>query len=118
MIRRAPIKRGGRIKTKKRTAGEYARIYGIKARVAWVKLSECVCCGTQGTPEHPNANHHTETEGLSRKGHYSTIVSVCHHCHHLHHTGKLGREREWWLEQARLTQARWEARSKSNDESA
>jgi hypothetical protein len=113
VLRRSPMKRGEgpvrktRIKPKKRPAGKFARIYGSKERVRWVKLSECVCCGKEGTEEHPNANHHTENGGQGRKADYHTIVSLCHPCHHLHHTGELGREREWWLEQARLTQERW-----------
>lgn len=107
--RKTPLSRGGRIKPKKRSASEFSRIYGSKARVAWVKLSECVCCGVEGTQERPNANHHTEVGGKGYKADYTTIVSLCHSCHHLHHTGELGREKEWWMEQARLTQARWSA---------
>ena len=103
MIRRTkPIKRSGRIAPKSRTAGEFARIYGSKARVRWVKAQPCVSCG-----EGPCQNHHTQNGGLSRKSDYVHIVPLCAHCHHAHHTGVLRGTREWWAEQARLTEIRW-----------
>jgi hypothetical protein len=109
VIRRSkPMKRSGRIAPKSRTAGEYNRIYGSKARVRWVKLQSCVSCGTEGTEDRPNHNHHTQNGGLSRKADHTTIVSLCPSCHHEHHTGVLRGTREWWAEQARLTELRWQ----------
>jgi len=102
--RTKPMKRSGRIAPKSRTAGEYRRIYGSKARVRWVKAQPCVSCGTEGQ----NHNHHTENGGLSRKADHTTIVSLCPSCHHEHHTGVLRGTREWWAEQARLTELRWQ----------
>lgn len=101
------MKRSGRIKPKARSGGEFFRIYGGKDRRRWVGLLPCVCCGSEGTEDRPNANHHTENGGQGRKADYHTIVSLCHTCHHLHHTGELGRSKEWWTEQARLTEEAW-----------
>ena len=107
MLRKSELKRTGRIKPKKRRSGEFYRIYGGKDRRRWVGQLPCVCCGAEGTEDRPNANHHTENGGQGRKADYHTIVSLCHTCHHLHHTGELGRSKEWWTEQARLTEEAW-----------
>ena len=113
--RTTPLKRSGRIAPSKRTAGEYNRIYGSKARVRWVKLQSCVSCGTEGTEDHPNHNHHTQNGGQGRKADHGTIVSLCFSCHHEVHTGVLRGTREWWADMARLTEARWQQYVESQD---
>jgi hypothetical protein len=102
--RSGPIARTTKLAPKSRTAGEFARIYGSKARVRWVKAQPCVSCGTQDGASH---NHHTQNGGTGRKADYQTIVPLCPSCHHAHHTGVLRGTREWWAEQARLTEIRW-----------
>ena len=104
MKRTSTLKRSGPIAPKSRTAGEFARIYGSKARVRWVKAQPCVSCGTEDGNAH---NHHTTNGGTGRKADYDTIVPLCPSCHHEHHTGVLRGTREWWAEQARLTEIRW-----------
>lgn len=64
------------IKPKKRSASEFARIYGSKARVKWMKLQPCVVCDWA-----PSDGHHTENGGTSRKGPAESIVPLCR----LHH---------------------------------
>jgi hypothetical protein len=73
-----------RLRPKKRSPEEYARIYGSKERVLFVKALPCVlanenCAGTVD-------NHHTENGGLSRKGDYQTIVPLCDWHHAALHT--------------------------------
>ena len=104
MQRRKPMKRSGRIAPKARTTSERERIYGPKARVAWVKASPCVCCGAVGQCQ----NHHVVSGGMGRKADSDTIVPLCPACHHAVHTGELGRSKEWWREQARLTELAWQ----------
>ncbi len=71
--RRSPIK------TKKRKPSEFSRIYGSKARVAWVKSLECWWRGPTCQGEIHNA--HTITGGMGRKAGYTTILPLCarHH---------------------------------------
>jgi hypothetical protein len=59
---------------------EWARIYGSRERVEWVKAQPCVVDGYG-----PSENAHTENEGMSRKGHYTTIIPLCGSCHRLTH---------------------------------
>jgi hypothetical protein len=67
-----------KLKAKKRKPSEYARVYGSKARVEWVKTQPCMICGYRQDID----GHHIETEGTSRKGHYTKIVALCR-LHHL-----------------------------------
>lgn len=97
--------RSAKIKAKKRTAADSRRIYGSKERVRWVRRQPCVCCETVTGRNH---NHHVVTGGTGFKADFDKIASVCPTCHVLHHTGELGRSKEWWLEQARLTEERWQ----------
>ncbi len=46
---------------------------------------------------------------MGRKADYDKIVSVCATCHDAFHRGRLGRTSEWWDEQARQTEQRWQA---------
>jgi hypothetical protein len=66
------------LKPKKRSASEFRRIYGSKARMLWVKSQRCAWCVMRGHLHDcgPVDNAHTENEGLSRKGHYTTIVPL------------------------------------------
>jgi hypothetical protein len=72
MKRSQPMKRAGRIKPKPRTRSEFARIYGSKARVEWVKSLPCLICGRG-----PCDNAHTENGGMGRKGDAASIVPLC-----------------------------------------
>ena len=100
--RSGPIARTTKLAPKSRTAGEFARIYGSKARVRWVKAQPCVSCG-----EGPCQNAHTKNGGMGRKADYDTIVPLCFPCHDEFHHGILRASKEWWAEQARLTEIRW-----------
>lgn len=106
LARGAPPKRGGRPKAvnKKRSAGEFSRIYGSKARVRWVKASPCVCCDAETGRNH---NHHTENGGMGRKADYDTIVSLCPTCHTEHHSGVFKGSKEWWASKAAETERQW-----------
>lgn len=75
----APPKRSGRITRKPRSASEYARIYGSRARVRFVTRLPCFACGYAG--EYPRQNAHTQVDGMSRKAHYTTILPLCGPCH-------------------------------------
>lgn len=79
-------KRSGPVKAKKRSASEFARIYGSKERVAWVKALHCFACECvspfigQVTAGRCH-NAHTETGGMGRKADANTIIPLCasHH---------------------------------------
>jgi hypothetical protein len=84
--RGAPMKRTGRIKPRKRSASEFARVYGSRARVAWIKGLPCIACvaasplfGMPGASLSHNA--HTVSGGQGRKADAATIVPLCasHH---------------------------------------
>lgn len=79
MKRKAPIKRSA-IKRKPRKPSEYARIYGSRERVAWIKSLPCMECG--GTP---CENAHITTGGMGRKAGADTIVPLCPKHHRLQH---------------------------------
>lgn len=66
----------GVLKRKRRTRKEFARIYGSKARVEFVKSLPCAACGIVGASE--NA-HVLGNGGLSRKGAYRGIAPLCGH---------------------------------------
>jgi hypothetical protein len=93
MKRRSPIKRtSGLARTatlprvnRKRRQSEFARTYGSKARVAFVKSLPCVVrhCGDWRIE-----NAHTETGGMGRKADASTIAPICQRHHReLHQVG-------------------------------
>jgi hypothetical protein len=73
MKRRKPVP--PRNDARKRKA--FTRAYGSKERVLWVQSLPC-CCGCARTPCH---NAHTTTDGIGRKGHYTTIVPLHPSCH-------------------------------------
>lgn len=93
MKRRTPLRpsRPPRRKTRlaprnaKRRESEFARCYGSRARVAWVKAQACIVCATIhplfGLVKGGCHNAHTVTGGKGRKADASTIVPMCpeHH---------------------------------------
>ena len=70
------MKRGGRIKPKKRSPEERQRIYGSDARIEWIKSQPCLICDSG-----PSENAHTENGGTGYKAGFETIVPLCHKCH-------------------------------------
>lgn len=80
IARGAPPKRSGPIKAKPRPASETRRIYGSKARVAWVKSLPCAGCNRG-----PCINAHTESGGTGRKADHTTIIPLCERCHRIQH---------------------------------
>lgn len=84
-ILRGPMKpRTTRVKrvNRQRRASEFARCYGSKARVAWVKSLPCIVavCGVT-----PSENAHTVTGGMGRKADADTIAPLCHSHHRFLH---------------------------------
>ena len=61
-----------------RRAREYARAYGSKARVKFVKALGCFQCGAAVAE---NAHLHGSKSGMGRKGPYTDIVPLCRTCH-------------------------------------
>lgn len=82
-LRRAsePMKRGGRIKPKPRSAGEFARIYGSRERVAFVKSLPCAALVLHQVCDGPIDNAHTQTGGMGRKANADTIAPMCRKHH-------------------------------------
>ena len=85
-MKRTPLKRKTKLvaktkpKAKKRTASDFARVYGSKARVAWVVAQPCLVC--KGGP---CENAHIKSGGVGRKADYTQIVPLCQKCHRLQH---------------------------------
>ena len=99
------------LKARKRKVSEFVRVYGSKARVAWVAGLPCVGCGHRGT----NHNHHTAhpSKGMGRKADAAAIVPLCAACHRFVHDCGERRFAKWkgldlQAEAARV-QAAWEA---------
>lgn len=82
-IAKTPVKK----RNAKRKVSEFARAYGSKARVEWVKSRPCVAWtrNCQG----PIHNHHIKNGGGSRKADARFIVPLCE-LHHgvLHRMGR------------------------------
>jgi len=87
------------VKRKPRSPEEYARIYGSKARVAFVKSLGCVYCtalspffglATAGRSD----NAHTVSGGKGRKADYTTIIPLCRNHHRMYdeHRGPLANQ--------------------------
>lgn len=75
-------RKGGR---KKRSAAEFARIYGSRDRVERIKRLPCHVCGL-----YPSENAHTENGGMGRKAGWQTIVNICRtHHRELHDCGTI-----------------------------
>lgn len=69
-----------------RRAREFARCYGSKARVEFVKTLACGVCGT--TPS-DNAHIHGGKSGMGRKADHTDIIPLCRQCHTLYDEYKL-----------------------------
>lgn len=78
LARTSRLARGARIKAvnRKRRQTEFARCYGSRARVAFVKGLPCIVCFMS-----PSDNAHTVTDGMGRKAAYTAIVPLCRRCH-------------------------------------
>ena len=104
------ITRGKPIKPKKRKPSEFARIYGSRARVAFVKSLRCIaghmwCVG-------PIENAHIETGGTGRKADADKIVPACQYHHEEMHRGIRTFAAKYHLDLPALaadTEARWQA---------
>jgi hypothetical protein len=94
--RRSQMQRGGPIKAapdgkpidrrrKPRTRSEFARIYGSKKRVAWVKSLPCAVRDSSPISalvcDDRIQNHHITTGGMGRKANADQIIPLCafHH---------------------------------------
>jgi hypothetical protein len=70
----------------KRKASEFARCYGSRARVQFVKALPCCYCNALSTllgdvTKGRCDNAHTENGGMGRKAGYATIVPLCRNHH-------------------------------------
>jgi hypothetical protein len=75
------------IPKKKRTPSEFARIYGSRERVAYVKQYGCWIMDAYCIGE-PVENAHTVTGGMGRKANAETIIPLCRYHHReLHRHG-------------------------------
>lgn len=76
LARKTPLRRDTPLRSvnPERKAREFARAYGSEARVRRLKRMKCaVPFCTRWTCD----NAHLEREGMSRKGHWSTVVPLC-----------------------------------------
>lgn len=73
--RTKPMKKGGRIKPKKRSPASFTRVYGSEERAEWVKSLPCVGCGIVGYSE--NAHVGREGKGAGRKANADQITPLC-----------------------------------------
>lgn len=99
--RTKPIRRSA-VKRKPRSPSEFARIYGSRARVEWVKERPCCVCRRT-----PSQNCHIRTGGTGRKAGYDKIVAMCFECHNTY--GTPSAHREWFAVQALLLEGEWQA---------
>lgn len=99
---------------KTRSRDEFARVYGSKERVAWVKSLPCAACQRSNCQ-----NAHTENGGMGRKADYDTIVPLCPDCHAaLHRMGTETFSRLWSLDlsaYAAQVERAWRSRSTWSD---
>lgn len=70
---------GKRVRPKKRSPSEYARIYGSRERVERIKAMRCT---VPGCVRRPSENAHIENGGMGRKAGWETITPLCHQHHH------------------------------------
>lgn len=117
LARKTPLKRGGRIKPKKRSAEEFARIYHSEARVKFIKWLGCIVCGAT-----PCDGHHTKNGGTGRKSGYETIVPLCR-AHHEEvdspNSGPVTMAAKYgidWEAEARQTHECWQSWGPENEE--
>lgn len=104
---------------RRRKLSEFARAYGSKQRVAWVRQQGCVVCAVVSPiakllkvkQSQVVDNAHTATGGMGYKAGYETIVPLCRKDHIAfdQRIWPLNSEknREWIKAQAAQTQQRW-----------
>lgn len=106
-------------KNRQRQAREWPRAYGSKARVKFVSRLPCAACGYAGRV--PRDCAHTVTDGMGRKGHYTTIIPLCNvqalndggalNCHGRQHSmgwSAIGMSEEGRRRAAERTEALWQ----------
>lgn len=117
-MKRTPIKRSTGLKrtkkitAKKRSASEFRRIYGSRARVAFVKRLPCFSCWEVGESQ----NAHTVSGGMGRKANAAEIIPLCKACHALQHAKgwealRELRQADYRAHLARLVEDTWQRRS-------
>ena len=107
-IARKPVKRRNDARRKK----EFARCYGSKERVEWVKHRLCFAVLGVSLCEGKIENAHTENGGMGRKGDASTVIPLCaRHHRSLHQIGPDAFQRAYGIDlhtAARLTEEAWQ----------
>lgn len=136
IARSALPNRSAPIRKKPKPESRWKEEYGSKARVKFVERLPCAACGYAGPVRRDNA--HTKNAGLSRKGHYTTIIPLCRaftvedfkdddgrsalNCHGRQHGPNggwlaIGMTRESCARAAALTEELWQAhRVRGNDD--
>ncbi len=120
--RRAPLRSSGpperrtRVKPRnaKRKASEFARCYGSKERVAWIRSLPCIICELRSTPQvGPSDNAHVTGDGMGRKADARFIVPLCrmhHACYDIHRPPfHIGLVRKWAYNKSAEIDAMWSA---------
>ena len=76
--RLSSLRRGAPVKARnpKRRASEFARCYGSRARVNWIRSLPCVGCAG-----YPSENAHTGKNHAGYKADADTIAPLCRRCH-------------------------------------
>lgn len=77
MIRHKPMKHGGRIKSKPRSASEKRRIYGPKGFVEWMHGEPCHHCGCWAGERRSIVVAHVVTGGKGRKADWTQTIPLC-----------------------------------------
>lgn len=131
-----PLKSSGKPKAKKRSPEEYARIYGSKERVEWVKALPCVTTwrddwwkfrgdhsngrilygGTGTACKGKGENAHIVSGGTGRKADAELIVPACHHHHAEMHRGVQTFETRYGVDlpkSAAQIEERWQAHKRA-----
>lgn len=104
-------------KNAKRRQSEFARCYGSRARVAFVKGLPCLVCAVIHPAfvlsAGPSDNAHTENGGKGRKGPFTSIVPLCrnHHRRYDEHRAPFDQSaaRDVFKIAGPLIEARWQA---------
>lgn len=99
---------------KKRKASAFARCYGSKERVEWVKSLGCNVCGLR-----PAENAHTVTDGMGRKAGYETIIPLCNYHHRRYDAHEVWKDlRQMLKDEAAYVERGWQQFQKSQQEKA
>jgi hypothetical protein len=107
IARKTPLRSSGRLTPKNRSAADkaekFAREYGSKDRVAWVKSKPCLVSG-----QAPSENAHTRNGGMGRKGPPESIVPLAPAYHReLHRIGIRSFEAKYANRLCFCSLARW-----------